>query len=1077
MKQSSPKNRAEFFREGEYWTLTYQGEVLRLKESKGLDLLAVLIRNPDSEFDVIDLLTLTERADRNQSPPSDVHVDREFSRIDHSLGDAGEMLDKEAKASYRRRISELREDLERAKAHGEIERAEAAEGEIDFLTQELSRAVGLRGRDRRAGSASERARLSVTRAVRSALAKVTELHRPLGEVLNRAVRTGRFCSYSSRISGHIEWSFEPTQAPPVHNLVAETAEEPNAASGLFDVERTEFVGRDAERSALLKILDKVERGAGTMVLISGASGVGKTRLAAEVGAVALKREMRVFRGHCYEEQDAPPYSPFAEIFEMALSGAGAPAAFRAALGEQLPEWIQLIPHLRHYIPDIPPPPEIPEHPRYYLFNGITQFMSRVAADRPLVLVVEDLHWADESTLQLLAHLVRRLSGVRVLMLATSRDSDMNLNRPLTRALEEFQRKHLLTRVRLKGLSEADAHEMLSALSGQKPPAELARKIYRETEGNPFFVEEVFKHLQEVGKLLDADGRFRTDLKRDEIEVPETVRAITGLRISRLHVETRQALAAAAVIGRNFTFEVLRGVVENNLEDLLSSMEEAESAGLISSSLRTREAFFTFSHELVRQTLLGAQSPPRQQRLHLKVAEAIEREYAGELEDHFADLAYHLWRAGAFAETNKTARYLALAGEQAMQRSAYEQALSYLTSALDLMHKLPDDQGHVRRELDISIALSLALQASKGLAAPEHEPLNARMLELSQRLEERDQSFSVLALLWSFFLTRGDLISARKTSHQIIDIAHGFNEPLMLTHGNLALGMTLFYQGELADARRHLEQAMAFDSPVRVQRRYAADPRILCLCHLAWTMWFLGFPDQALAQTQRAISVAREIGEPFGITYATWFGATVHELRGEWKESQTLSDDTLARAENQGFPEFAALGALWRGTAMVAQGAAEPGLAQMREGAATFFAANHGLGATAIMGNLAKAMLTTGRVDEALATLDDAFGLAGRTGEQFFVSELHRLRGEGLLARGPAEYARALECFETACASARAQGGRSLELRARLSLAGLRRKNGDQVGARKALIEILDSFSEGFQTSDLKLAKSVAEWGS
>ena len=385
MDQPSSNNRAEFFREGEYWTLAYQGKILRLKHTKGFSLLSLLIRNPNHEFDVIDLVALTERVEGNPTPG----VDREAVRLAHSLGDAGELLDKEAKASYRRRITELREELELAKKRDDIERAEAAEEELDFLTQELSRAVGLRGRDRRAGSASERARLSVTRVIRTAVARITSAHRPLGEVLNRAVKTGRFCCFSSRTAGGIEWSFEPTPSAPIQEVVTEEAEELGSASGFFDSALTEFVGREAERAALLKILDKIERGAGAMVLITGAPGVGKTRLATEIGAVASQRGMRVLRGHCYEDQDAPPYSPFAEIFEMALSRAGAPAAFRAALGERLPEWIQLIPHLRHYIPDIPPPPEVPERPRYYLFNGLSQFMSRIAADRPLVLLVED----------------------------------------------------------------------------------------------------------------------------------------------------------------------------------------------------------------------------------------------------------------------------------------------------------------------------------------------------------------------------------------------------------------------------------------------------------------------------------------------------------------------------------------------------------------------------------------------------------------------------------------------------------------------------------------------------------------
>ena len=472
---------------------------------------------------------------------------------------------------------------------------------------------------------------------------------------------------------------------------------------------------------------------------------------------------------------------------------------------------------------------------------------------------------------------------------------------------------------------------------------------------------------------------------------------------------------------------------------------------------------------MRRTLLSAQSPPRLERVHLKVAEAIESEYGAEIEDHVADMAHHLWRAGSVADPDKTAHYLALAGERAVQRSAYEQAFSYLTPALNLMRKLPGDQDRIRRELQASIALSHALQASKGLAAREHEQLNARMLDLSQRLEERDQSFSVLTLLWSFFLTRGDLISARTTSQEIMDIAHELNNPLVTMHGKLALG-TLFYQGELKEARRYLEEAAAANSPSQVQRPYAADPQILCFCHLAWTLWFLGFPDQAITQMQQALRIADAIGEPYGITYERWFHATVHELRGEYKETLVLSDDVLSRARDQSFPEFAALGAIWHGTALVAEGIAEPGLAEMKHGISAFFAANHGLGDTAILGILAGALLAMEKVDEALATVDEALQVAARTGEQFYVPELHRLKGEALLARSSDSGEQASDCFDMACAIARAQGGRSLELRALRSLAELERKRGGGVRARKALIEVLGWFEEGLQTGDLRLAR-------
>ena len=1072
-------NEALFFNEGEYWTLAYMGEFVRLKHTKGLTLISFLLQHPNAEIEVLALMTSMDTSgipEQSADPRERGRIgaiDRDSGLEARGLGDSGEMLDKEAKKSYWRRLSEARNELTEAKEGGAIDRAETLEAEIEFLTRELKRAVGLGGRDRRYGSISERARLSVTRAIKSALERISDSHRPLGELLKRSIRTGRFCCYLPDPEAPISWRFDGENAlATAQGVNHEPLALEDTSPALFEIDTTEFIGRDSEKADILVSLEQANHRRGSIVLISGAAGVGKTRLAAEIGRIASTKGMLVLRGNCYEERETPPYCPFAEILEMALVRPGAPETFRAALGNEVPEWTQLVPHLRHYLPDLPPPPDLPQQPRYYLFNGIAQFMVRATAQRGAVLLIEDLHWADESTLSLLVHLVQRLSDVPVLMLGTYRDAELDLNNPLSKVLGEIRRKHLAKSIRLRGLSEAEVRRMLEALGGQHPPRALTEEIYRETEGNPFFVEEVFKHLKEEGKLFDRSGHFKPDLKISEIEVPQSVRMVIGLRVSRLHDETRRALSAAAVIGRNFTFEVLCAALGAGIDELLTALEEAESAGLITSSWQTREAQFTFSHELVRHSLLGTLSPPRRQRLHLKVVDAIEQVYSGDPDEQVADLANHLWQAGAAADMGKTVHYLGLAGEQAVQRSAYEQALGPLTSALELICKLPDRPSKVRRELEMSMALSLALQASKGLAAPEHEGLNKRMLELSHSLEDRAQAFSVLTLLFSFFLTRGDLASARKTSQDIAEISRDLNAPLFLMHGNLALGMTLFYQGELVSARTNLEQAIAFPREPQSQRSHAADPHILGLCHLAWTLWFLGYSDQALSRIKEAGTLAHEIGEPFGIAYASWFAATVHDLRGEWGSALKLADETLIRAQHQRFPEFVALGTTWRGVAMVSQGSTEQALAEMSDGVTAFFAAGHQLGATALMGNLAKGQLIVGRSDEALATIEKALILADRTGEHFYRSELLRLKGEALLARDAGNRAEACSSFEMAYELAREQRAHSLELRAAMSLGHLMRIEGKQGDARRILAQSFGWFSEGFATDDLNRSRAI-----
>jgi tetratricopeptide (TPR) repeat protein len=455
------------------------------------------------------------------------------------------------------------------------------------------------------------------------------------------------------------------------------------------------VGREGERAELRRCLDQAARGQGALVMIGGEPGVGKTRLAEELAAEARQRGMLSLTGHCYEMEGAPPYIPFVEILEATARVVPA-AALREALGDAAPEVAKLMPELRRLFPDIAAPMELPpEQERRYLFNSVLEFMERAGRVQPLFLVWEDLHWADDSTLLLLQHIAQRLSEIPVLILGTYRDVELDVARPLARALEELLRQRLAHDLALRRLPEAGVAAMLRGLSGQEPPPPLVQAVYRETEGNPFFVEEVFHHLAAEGKLFDAQGRWRSDLSVGELEVPRGVRLVISRRLERVSEECRRVLTTAAVIGRGFSFELLVALGDVGTDVLLDAVDEAERTHLITSAGDGREARFTFAHELIRQTLLSGLSLPRRQRLHLRVAEAMERVYARALEEHAADLAHHLYQAGTAADPQKTVRYLALAGERAFGAAAFEDALRLYDSALSLQ---PADERRARADL-------------------------------------------------------------------------------------------------------------------------------------------------------------------------------------------------------------------------------------------------------------------------------------------------------------------------------------------------------------------------------------------
>ena len=433
----------------------------------------------------------------------------------------------------------------------------------------------------------------------------------------------------------IAWQFSVGGVPSaVAEITAPVFTRPENSLVQSLADRTTFVGREAERAVLRRLLERTLRGEGGVAMIGGALGVGKTRISAEFAAEASNRGFITLVGSCYDRENSLPFNPFVEILESAMAQSPSQEAFRAALGDDAGEMARLMPQLRRLFPDIPPPLEIsPEQSRRILFNAVVELLGRTAATGPMLLLFEDLHWADEGTLSLLNHIARSISKMPVLMVGTFRDNEIDSAGPFARTLDELLRIHMLERISLRGLPQDAVAEMIEALSGKMPPPKVVSLIYSGTDGNPFFVEELFRHLVERGKLMDTAGEFREDFNLAEIDVPQSLRLVIGRRLARLSEDARKILAPAAVIGRSFTFELLEASSNMNADSLLDYVEEAEKAGLIYSTLGYPEASFQFSHELIRQAVLSELSAPRRQRLHLNVVEGIERIHANTLEDH------------------------------------------------------------------------------------------------------------------------------------------------------------------------------------------------------------------------------------------------------------------------------------------------------------------------------------------------------------------------------------------------------------------------------------------------------------
>ena len=467
--------------------------------------------------------------------------------------------------------------------------------------------------------------------------------------------------------------------------------------------RAPFVDRHEHRADLRQAVHEAIGGRGSLVLVSGEAGVGKTRLTTEVCAEAETRGMRVLLGHCAEMEGGTPFLPFVEILEQALIAPRSPAALRETLGDAGPELARMAPWLRRVVPDLPPPLDLPpEQARRYLFLSVQEFAERAAHDRPLLLVLEDLHWADESSLLLLDYLSPQLSSMSALIIGTYRASEVDASHPLARILNQLVRRRLGIRVALDRLAEEDVGAMVRGLAGQEAPLGLVHAINAQSEGNPFFVEEVYLHLAESGVLLDEQGKFRAGLRLDELDVPESVRLVIGERVARLSEAARGALMAAAPSGRLFEVEVVERVAGLSPDALADALDECERAGLIA-PVPSDGSRLAFVHELFRQTVLAEVSSTRRQRLHARTAAALEQVHAADLDEHAADLAYHLSRSGPGADAARLVRYLRTAGDRAVQASAFEDAVAHFEHAVAIV---PAGDRHARAELLERLALAL-----------------------------------------------------------------------------------------------------------------------------------------------------------------------------------------------------------------------------------------------------------------------------------------------------------------------------------------------------------------------------------
>jgi tetratricopeptide (TPR) repeat protein len=565
--------------------------------------------------------------------------------------------------------------------------------------------------------------------------------------------------------------------------------------------------------------------------------------------------------------------------------------------------------------------------------------------------------------------------------------------------------------------------------------------------------------------------------QSSVPLPERVRVVVAHRLERLSDRAKQLVAVAAIIGREFDYIVLQRA---------AALGEREAAEGVEELVRRRVVHgvgerFDFIHDRIREVAYGQILVPRRKFLHGLVARALEEVYADNLEPHYAALGVH-YRAGGVRE--KAVEYLKLAGQQAVQQSAYNEAVSYFTAALELLYTLPDTPERAREELTLQIALGLPLVNTKGNRDPAVKRLYTRARELFEVVGETSQLFPMLYGLWRVYNVIGDLRAAREMAEQVLSLAQKEPDSRLLSEGHGMMGGCLVWLGEVTQARTHLEQSIALYKPEQHRSRVVAhDVKVYCLTHLAHTLWLLGYPDQALKRVEEALTFARGLSHPSSLAHALQWGAQIHRYRGEIQACRECTEVLILLCSEQGFLPRLGYGILQQACVLVAEGRVAEGIAQMRKGLEAERPSVSVPLVSYIYAALADAYKKVGQVEDGLKILAMELDAAKSSGGHLWEAELYRGKGELLLAQEGKDQeandkdenvSEAEACFHKGLEVSRSQNAKSLELRAAMSLGRLWQKQGKKGEAHKLLAEIYGWFTEGSDTADLKEAKELLE---
>jgi DNA-binding winged helix-turn-helix (wHTH) protein/tetratricopeptide (TPR) repeat protein len=857
-----------------------------------------------------------------------------------------------------------------------------------------------------------------------------------------------------------------------------------------------LVGREAELVQLEQWLEKARQGERQVVFVTGEPGIGKTSVVDAFSAcLADFPKVWIARGQCIEHYgEGEAYLPVLEALGRLSRQAGV-ERFVEFLGRYAPTWLAQMPRLIGEAEFEALQRRVQGATQQRMLREIVEAVEicttgEAGYEAPLlVLVLEDLQWSDYSTLDLISSFARRREPARLMLIGTYRPAEgLADGHPLRAVTQELRGHGQCQELTLSLLSEAAVGEYVEKRFPASPlPSRLPQVLSQLTGGNPLFLVTVVDDLIDRGSLVHNAGSWMLQGGLQEVttSVPENIRQLIGRQIERLSAKEQHIVEAASVAGLEFSAAVVAAAAEVDVvaveaccEALVRRKHFLQSVGYSDWPDGTRAARYRFCHALY-QYLWHERVPVNQrQQLHQRIGERQEIAYGQRAGEIAAELAIHFEQGRDY---ERAVLYLRQAATTAIQRHAYHEAITHLTRGLDLLKTLPATLEHTQNALSMYISLGTVSIATKGFTAPEVEYSYAQAREICDQFRGTPEVIPVLWGLQAFHHVRAKLQTARQLSEQCLRLAHALEDPSPRALAHFLLGTVLHSLGNLVEAHEHLTQSMAlYDArPGSAQTIPGpVDPRKICQSYVAWTLWLLGYPDQAQNRNQVALSLTPEQSHVNTLAQTLHFGAILERWCGKWQAARAGAKEVITFAVEQELPNWLALGNYAWGYALVGQGQLQEGIPYMRQGSDAYKAIGAALGLSGLLGTLAEAYGSAGQSEEGLRVVDEAFAVAQKNEELTYEAELCRTKGELILRQSKAKGRRlrleeeAEEYLERACTIARRQSAKSFELRAAISLSRLWQRRGKTAQARQLLGEVYGWFTEGFTTVDLQTAATL-----